>query len=63
MKVTPTKVDPEYCDYLTEGKEYEVIDTIGSAYVIKDDSNYSTVICIGERCEHLGGGYWKVIEE
>lgn len=54
---------PEGCDYLTVGKEYEVIDDVTSDFfIIVSDRNMK---CLGkwQACEYLNGGNWRRVEK
>ena len=52
----------EWCDYLTSGKKYEVIDTAcGGFYFVDDDGDERYAIWHGS--VHLSGGNWRRIEE
>ena len=63
MKIKTQHVPPE-CDYLTNGKEYEVIEHLpgGPFKTIKDDNG--AVIHIYLECSsHLNNKPWEVIDD
>lgn len=55
---------PDYVDYLTPEKEYEVVDTKPwcSIYVIIGDDDEDVWILL-EGCGYLSGSNWQVVEE
>ncbi len=64
MKVKTQHV-PEDCDYLTNGKEYQVIRHIEGAEdfkIIVTDHNEDAIIILSG-CSHLDGHPWEVIPE
>jgi hypothetical protein len=66
MKVKTNHV-PEDCDYLTNSKEYEVIEyeVVGDGHkfaTIKDDDGDVDFIVINV-CPHLNGRDWEIIGE
>lgn len=61
MKVKADNVEGSE-DFLTAGKEYEVLNSYGVGFVIIDDDG-DKLVCLFEDCGHLGGRDWTVIEE
>lgn len=57
-----TVIAPKGCkEYLTEGKEYEVINIDGSLFTIRTE--YGILICLFKGCSHLDGGDWIIKHE
>jgi len=57
------KTDYEGCEYITAGKEYEVVDTGAGSNLGIDDDNGHTIIIRPEGCAHLNSlGTWEVLE-
>ena len=55
-------VVPDSCDYITAGKEYEVISDQNyySFMIVNDDGQISS--CLWRGCRHLKGGNWRRIK-
>lgn len=64
-KYVKTDYVPEYCDYLTVGKEYEVLeayeDSEGECFEFYDD-NKELRLSVFEKTFHLNENNWTVIE-
>lgn len=57
-----TVIAPKGCsEYLTEGKEYEVINIYGNLFTIR--AEYGLVTCLFKGCGHLNGRDWIIKSE
>lgn len=61
MKIKTNNV-PADCDYLTNGKEYEVIDHNKFRVAIKCDDG-DIIDLLLEKCRHLNGESWEIVSE
>ncbi len=48
--------------YVTSGKEYDVIENCDFGFSITDDED-DVIVCIFEKCPHIGGMDWEIVEE
>lgn len=62
MKVKIKSFNGVLPEYLTVGKEYEVVDGKYPYFDIIDDCNENVYIDVND-CDHLNGGSWEVVEE
>ncbi len=62
------KTDYNHCQYITAGKEYDVIDINvcdqSVVYIIDNDGDRTPFIIGDRKCPHLGGaGSWVVVDD
>ena len=65
MKVKIKSFNGELPSYLTEGKEYDVdcfYEDNRRYPCIYADNNHHIVLQLGNKCSHLNGGSWEVVE-
>lgn len=62
MKVRIKTFNGGLPEYLTEGKEYEVVCGNGRYLDIVGDNEMPVLLDIND-CDHLNGGSWEVINE
>ena len=59
MKV---KTSSTGCEYITAGKEYDVIEYDQTGFSIIDDQD-ERIVCVFKKDLHLWGDDWEIIEE
>ena len=65
MKVKIKSFNGELPDYLTLGKEYEVVSFLldgGNCPRIVNDDGFKLILCLYS-CDYLNGGSWEVVNE
>lgn len=61
MKIKTQHV-PEDCDYLTNGKEYKVINCYSDFAIIMNDKVRQQYVWLSG-CPHLKGKAWEIIDD